>query len=291
MSIGNKGLTDLHASIGTLTFPNLARSRSPTVPPPKHQLKASSGRARTDGHEAHQTDHKMTGETCETNRYFLQPLRLLSHVQKNLSSRWSLLDPSTSDPEMEMVVGTWLDRLRGEGIKTLHPHLNWSIPQAMNWMEEEIIDVLTELKSPTTAGGWGRLTGQTQTTLTGKGIAGHQTLTQGEEAQGHPKIRGYHGILASRRGILLISKMEIWNTKGLGQSSHPTRRVPPTESHPPRKTLLITQDLKEDQDKAKVQVLEGQTKVILWSVLGSLETSAWHSTGKTARYVITGLLT
>lgn len=64
-------------------------------------------------------------------------------------------------------------------------------------MEEEIINVKRELKSTTTAGGWGRLTGPTQTTLTDKGMAGHQTSTRGEEAQGRPKKQGYHGIVES----------------------------------------------------------------------------------------------
>lgn len=125
MTIGNKGMTDHLVSIGTLTFPNQARSLSLTVQPPKHQRNPSSGRARRDGHVEHQIDRKMTGEICEMSRFFLLPSQPLSHVQKNLSSRQSLVDLFTSDPEMEMeVVGTWLDRLIGEGRRTMHPHLN-----------------------------------------------------------------------------------------------------------------------------------------------------------------------
>lgn len=125
MTIGNKGMTDHLASTGTLIFPNLAKSLCLTVELPNpHQLTLRSGRARRDGHEAHQTDRKMTGERCEMSRFFLHLSRLPSHVQKNLSSRWSLVDLSTNDPEMEMVVVTWQDRLTGEGEKTMYPHLN-----------------------------------------------------------------------------------------------------------------------------------------------------------------------
>lgn len=191
MTIGNKGMTDHLGSTGTLIFPNLARSLSLIVQHPRHQLKPSSGRIRRDGHEAHQTNCIMTGERCEMSRFFLPPSLLLSHVQKNLSSRWSLVALTTSDPEMEMVVaGTLLDHLTGEGRKTTYPHLNLQIQQPARWMEEEILSVQTELNNPTTAGERGSLTDQPRITLTDKGMVGHQTLTRGEEAQGRPKKWG-----------------------------------------------------------------------------------------------------
>lgn len=111
MSIGNKGMTDHLAFIGTLIFPNQARSLSPTVQPPKHQFRPSSGKARRDGHEARRTDHRTTGERHEMSRFSLHPSRLLIHVPKNFS-RWSLVDLTTNnDTEMEMVVETWLECL------------------------------------------------------------------------------------------------------------------------------------------------------------------------------------
>lgn len=116
MSIGNKGMTDHLAFIGTLIFPNQARSLSPTVQPPKHQLRPNSGKARRDGHGAHRTDRRATGERHETRRFFLHLSRLLIHVPKNFSSRWSLVDLTTNnDTEMEMVVETWLECLIEEG--------------------------------------------------------------------------------------------------------------------------------------------------------------------------------
>lgn len=104
VSIGNKEMTDHLASTETLIFPNPARSLSLTAQPPKHQRNPSSGRARRNGHEARQTDPKMTGERCEMITLFLHPSQLLSHVQKNLRSRWRLVDLTSNDPEMEMVV-------------------------------------------------------------------------------------------------------------------------------------------------------------------------------------------
>lgn len=188
--------------------------------------------------------------------------------------------------EME-AVGTRRGRRTGEDLKTAYPRLKPRIVQAASPMAGGVVSARTELKNQTTttAGGRGRLTGQTRTTLTDKGIVGRQTSTRGEEDQGHPKKWAYCGI------IPLFSKMEIWSTNGLGRSSQHTHSVPLAGSRPPRKTPPVTQDPKGGRDKAKVKGREDRRKVILWNKLGNQETSAWHCTGKTARYVINRLVT
>lgn len=138
-------------------------------------------------------------------------------------------------------------------------------------------------KTPTTAGERGGWTGQTRITLTVKGMVGRESSTRREEARGPPKKWGHHRLIY-QQGNLLIFKTELWNIKELGRSNRKTRLVRRTGSHPQRKTILITQDLKDGQVKAKGKVLGGQTKVILLSTCGSLEMSAWHFTGRTARY-------
>lgn len=280
MTIGNNGMTDRLASTGTWIFPNPARSLSLTLLPPK----PNSGRARRDGHEEHRT-----GERRRRSPFCLPPSRLIWSILKSLSSRWSLAHLTTNAPGTETAgAGTRRGRPTGEGPGTPYPHPKGpTVLQSASQRAEGIASARTELKSPTTAaGGRGRATGWTLTNSTARGMAGRRPLTRGEEGRGHPKRWGPCAIFELRQGIPLIFKTELWNTKGPGRLSPPAHRVSLRGSRPPRKPPPITRHPKGGRVRGKVKDLEDQRKVTLWSWLGDLETSAWHCTGKTARYVI-----
>lgn len=132
------GTTGRLASTETLTSPGRVRSLRRTARP------ASSGEVRTGGREAAPINRRMTTGRCEMRTVFPQLSQRHSRAPKNPSSRWTAVEQSCKDPEMEAEVEACPDRLRGGRSRKTHRRRNCQTPVWMTWRGEEATSSQTE---------------------------------------------------------------------------------------------------------------------------------------------------